>query len=210
MKEFKGKSGIYKITNKINNKVYIGKTKCFYKRYCQYVSDFKRKDKNRINEYLLASMCKHGFDCFTFSVVEFCDISICSERELFWIIHHQSTEQDKGYNLRLDTGTGMVVSPLTSQKISNRLKTEWSNGTRNGHSDKMKTNWETRDRVAQATIMRSNLTRYKYIVYFDQGTVEISYKELVELGMKNVLSSFIRKNSNKVMFKGVSIERVLL
>ena len=74
------KSGIYKIRNLINNKVYIGKTKNFKKRFSQYVYDFREKRGSCINEHLMNAMIKYGFDNFEFSILEVCCVDECSER----------------------------------------------------------------------------------------------------------------------------------
>ena len=69
-----------------------------------------------------------------------------AEKELFWIGRLRVTDRNVGYNLRLDSSTGMVTHSETSIKISNRLKKEWSEGVRDGHSDKLKVSWESRDK----------------------------------------------------------------
>ena len=80
MKEYKGKSGIYKIVNDTNNKIYIGKTKNFYKRYHQYKNAVTHCKRKRINEYLMNAFLKYGFENFTFEVVEFCNNESLSEK----------------------------------------------------------------------------------------------------------------------------------
>ena len=208
MKEHKGMSGIYSITNLINQKVYVGKTNDFYKRYYQYVSGFRKNSTNRINSYLLSSFNKYGFDNFKFKVVEFVEVDNLSERELHWIDQLDTTNRDKGYNLRRDSSTGMIVHKSTREKISNRLRKEWKEGVRAGHSDKLKESWKTRDKDHQASLFTKCLTKYKYIIHFPENTLTVLYKELRDLGFKNVLGCFFDNQCDDVIFKGIRIERV--
>ena len=208
MIDYKNYSGIYCIKNKINNKIYIGKTKNFYKRYKQYVSSFKNNDTSKINQYLLNSFCKNGFDCFNFTIIEFCDLDKLSERELFWMQYYNSTDKRYGYNLRMDSSTGMITHEKTKEKISRRLKKEWENGIRDNHSEKLKESWKNRDKEKQSKILSKNLTKYKYIIENDFGKFEVYYENLCKMGYKNVVSTFHKKNCNEVIFKNARIKRV--
>ena len=70
-KEFKGhanKGGVYKITNTINGKIYIGSAKGFKKRAYQHTSSLKNGKHQ--NKHLQASFNKHGTDAFLFEVIE--------------------------------------------------------------------------------------------------------------------------------------------
>ena len=204
MKEYKGKSGIYKIVNDTNNKIYIGKTKNFYKRYYQYKNAVTHCKRKRINEYLMNAFLKYGFENFTFEVVEFCNNESLSERELFWMDNYQSYNRKFGYNLRRDSSSGVITHPETSKKISERLKKEWKEGIRNSHSDKLKLSWESRDKMLQSDLLSKTLTKYVYIV----NGVNHSYKDLCEKGLKNVLSKFFRLKTDEVIFKDKYIKRV--
>ena len=62
------KSGVYKITNRNNDKVYLGSTGEFKRRSTQHLSSLK-KNKHQ-NRHLQASFNKHGADAFLFEVVE--------------------------------------------------------------------------------------------------------------------------------------------
>lgn len=209
MREHKGKSGIYKIRNKVNDKMYIGKTKCFYKRHCQYVSDVRNKTKDRINEYLMNSFLKYGFENFEFTVVEFCDVGDCAERELFWILHYNTLSREIGYNFRLDSSTGMIAHPDTSAKMSANLKLQWQQGMRDGHSEKLKASWENRNRDAQGKMFSEILTKYVYKVTFPDGSIkEMLYKELSENISKSATSGFYRNKSDKIKYKDLLIERI--
>lgn len=78
---------IYKIMNKINRKVYIGKTiRCFNKRYGSKGEGIERvynyyklsKEKGRfVNKHLFNSIEKYGFD--SFEVIEIYDIAFSKE-----------------------------------------------------------------------------------------------------------------------------------
>lgn len=208
MKERKGYSGIYLITNTANGKVYVGKTKDFYKRYYQYVSDVRTKSSGRINDYLMNAFVKHGFEMFIFSVIEEIGIEECAARELYWIEFYDATNKEFGYNLRMDSSSGMIVHPDTSLKISNRLRQEWESGRRDGHSDKMRESWCARDKSNQSDVMTRNLTKYIYGVYLDHEVVVVKYKGLVSMGLRNAVNSFYRNKSNDVKCKGIRIVRI--
>ena len=62
------KSGVYKITNKVNNKIYIGSAKEFKRRASQHLSSLE-KGKHQ-NKHLQASFNKHGSDAFIFEAIE--------------------------------------------------------------------------------------------------------------------------------------------
>lgn len=73
---------IYKITNKVNGKFYIGKTiKSAEERFQKH-----RYNHQNQNTHLYKSMRKHGFDHFNIEVIEEVDGDI-NERECYWIEH---------------------------------------------------------------------------------------------------------------------------
>ena len=106
---------IYKITNKVNGKVYIGQTtkkRGFNERYqCSgkdiervYKYHKNRKDKNggSFNSYLYNSIKKYGFD--NFYVNKVFDVAFSLEelniKEENWIRFYDSTNRKHGYNFR--------------------------------------------------------------------------------------------------------------
>ena len=59
---------IYKITNKVNGKVYIGQTTQYppEKRF----NEHKCKAKNGSKDYIYRSMREHGIENFTFEIID--------------------------------------------------------------------------------------------------------------------------------------------
>lgn len=113
-----GKSGIYLIRNLVNGKVYIGKAKCIYKRMKDHITRLNTKDKDE-NPHLINSWHKHGKENFEYVVLEYLPLDevLIKERELFWIKSYNSLEREKGYNLRLDSSTGLIILQETRDKM---------------------------------------------------------------------------------------------
>jgi group I intron endonuclease len=88
------KIGIYKITNLINGKVYIGQAVDISKRWNQYKGLSCKGQKK-----LYASFIKYGIENHAFEVLEECEIEILNERERFYQDFYNVL--DKGLNLKL-------------------------------------------------------------------------------------------------------------
>ena len=84
--------GIYKITNKINGKIYIGQSKNIFKRWSEHRYEAKNNDKP-----LYKAFRKYGIENFTFEIIEICNIEQLNEREIFWTKFYNS--YNNGYNL---------------------------------------------------------------------------------------------------------------
>lgn len=211
--------GIYCIKNKINSKVYIGKSKNIYRRIHQHLYDLKNKRVKNENSHFLNAWYKYGKENFEYFVLEELELndSICKDRELYWITKYNSINRDYGYNLRLDSSSTMIIHKETSKKISNRLKREWLEGKRSGHSEKLSRNWSNSPnrKIRQSKIMIDNLTKWSYNIYdLNMNFIEnCKYKRLKELGFQNALVSFfnLKKRGNPKNIckcKNYFIERV--
>lgn len=106
---------IYKITNLINNKIYIGKTIDFKRRYKEYQAKSKNPYKYKSNRYeIILEMYKYGFDNFKFNIIEYCENELqLNEREIYWISKLNSRNSDIGYNKK----TGGIGGKLTLDSI---------------------------------------------------------------------------------------------
>jgi group I intron endonuclease len=100
---------IYKATNTINNKVYIGQTRCSIdERWKEHIFCSFFKKSSGYNQYLHKAIRKYGADAFLVEQVEECDNALLDEREIYWIAQYDST--NKGYNLTLGGGGRAVYS----------------------------------------------------------------------------------------------------
>ena len=89
---------IYKISNKINNKVYIGKTlSSLEKRFKEHIHDCERRKIEK--RPLYRAMCKYGVENFYIELVEESPIDMLSDRERYWIKYYNSYYN--GYNATL-------------------------------------------------------------------------------------------------------------
>lgn len=75
--------GIYKIENNINNKVYVGSTNNFNRRWAKHKA-LLRHNKHP-NSHLQTSWNKYGESCFIFSILEVCDIKNLLSKEQYYI-----------------------------------------------------------------------------------------------------------------------------
>lgn len=94
---------IYKITNKINGKIYIGQTK---KTIEERFQEHLKKAKIHTNRYLYDAMNKYGYENFIVSQIEECANSKLDEREIYWIAFYQSNNKQYGYNMTIGGGGG--------------------------------------------------------------------------------------------------------
>ena len=87
--------GIYKITNKTNNKCYIGQSRDIQARWNKHLSSYKSYP----DWELYRAFKKYGVSEFTFEVIEECEINQLNEREIYWISYYDSF--NNGYNMTL-------------------------------------------------------------------------------------------------------------
>jgi len=115
-------SGIYKIENIINNKVYVGSSVSIEDRWIRHKSDLVKGKSCSIK--LQNSYNKHGVEYFEFSILEECDIENLIEREQYYIDMYNS--YNEGYNCCPMAGNslGAKQSDETKLKISEAMKGE--------------------------------------------------------------------------------------
>lgn len=92
------KSGVYKITCKVNGKIYIGSSKNMHIRYNEHMSDFKI---GRNSPRMQNSWNKYGDENFTFEILETCERekNIILEKEQFYLDKFESYDRNIGFNI---------------------------------------------------------------------------------------------------------------
>lgn len=89
-------SGIYKITNKITQKFYIGSSVKISRRWREHIKELK-KGTHR-SKYLQNSFNKYGLNNFTFEVIEECSKELLSDREQYYLDTLMPWNKLIGYN----------------------------------------------------------------------------------------------------------------
>lgn len=114
---------IYRVTNLINGKLYIGQTKDPRIRWNQHKALSRKEIPSMI---VNRAMKKHGSDNFTFEIIATClDQDAANEAEEICIIQDEShISKGKGYNVSL----GGSVAPKT-QEWKDKVRETWENHT---------------------------------------------------------------------------------
>lgn len=111
-------TGIYKITNTINNKCYIGQAVDIEKR----LREHQIGRKARTNTHLSNAIKKYGIENFTFETLEECSIEELDEREIFWINYFKTIDSNMLYNIAEGGHGGDTISNLPKEKYDAYIK----------------------------------------------------------------------------------------
>ena len=156
-------SGIYVIRNILNKKIYVGKAKCIYRRVKDHITRLNHRSKDE-NPHLINAWHKYGKDNFEYFVIEYLqfDEELLKKQELHWMEKLDSINREKGYNLRLDSETGMIVSEETREKCRQSQIERYSDPKEREKSAKAsKKFWEENPEIKEQ--MRKNLAKNRRI-----------------------------------------------
>lgn len=121
--------GIYKITNLINKKVYIGQSINIEKRFIAHKSVYKNYKAHNYEYPLYRAMRKYGFENFQFEILEECSIKDLDEKEKYYIKYYNS-KLPNGYNQDDGGKSARHYNKLSDELVSKiiiRLKTSMDN-----------------------------------------------------------------------------------
>lgn len=113
---------LYKITNDINNKIYIGRSKKPDYRLRTHLNNSLNPEKSIVAQKIHFAIRELGQEHFVFEVFEEYDnYREACEREVFWIKFYKADQDEFGYNDKLGT-TGLVrLTEEQRQKLSARV-----------------------------------------------------------------------------------------
>jgi group I intron endonuclease len=97
-------TGIYKITNILNNQIYIGLSVDIDKRWARHRSNYIDINNKEYEKTLYRAFRKYGIENFTFEVIEECSKEELANREIYWIAYYDSFSN--GYN---ETPGGEII-----------------------------------------------------------------------------------------------------
>ena len=118
---------IYKATNTINGKVYVGQTiNSLEHRKSGHERDARSEKKTTV--YFHNALIKHGFENFDWEVLKECT----SQEELdyyedYYIKKYDSRNKEKGYNLKSGGKLGVTFNDEVKAKIGETTKLKWQN-----------------------------------------------------------------------------------
>ena len=142
------RSGIYKITNLIDGKFYIGRSSNLKSR--------KSKHKTKISNTIISrAIQKYGHDNFIFEVLEYCDIEYLISKEQYYL-DLLIPFGNNGYNILKDSRNGgwfgSTHSDVTKRKMSDKKRgcIPWNK------NDVQKCNIETRKLMSKNRIGEGN------------------------------------------------------
>ena len=104
--------GIYKITNTINSKVYIGQSIDIHRRWKEERTNAFSARSNEYQTLKSKAFRKYGLENFLFEVIEECPPSMLNEREKYWINYYSSYTE--GYNMTMGGDFSPHVNKLSS------------------------------------------------------------------------------------------------
>ena len=120
--------GIYLITNKITNKVYVGQSINIERRWAEHKARAFNPNNNCFDKPLYRSMRKHGIDNFEMTIIYECEPNELNEKEAEYIIQYDCITP-KGYNVQT---AEQVYVPIKPKRVCSKCGVEVGYGTKTG------------------------------------------------------------------------------
>lgn len=130
---------IYKITNKINNKIYIGQVynKTIQNRFNRHIGEANINSKS----YIGRAIAKYGKENFIVEEIDKANsLEELNNKEIYWIKYYNSTDHNIGYNLTPGGDGGNTYLCKTKEELDEIKKkiSKSNSGKNNGMSKQIK------------------------------------------------------------------------
>ncbi len=117
---------IYQITNKINQKKYVGQTT---RSFISKINDYK---KWLGNDYLNNAIKKYGWDCFEFKIIDSgSNLDELNNKEIYYINKFKTTNKSLGYNIEVGGRNSIppieTIEKMSRSHLGKKQNDEWVN-----------------------------------------------------------------------------------
>ena len=118
--------GIYKITNLVNGKCYIGQSVDIEDRWLKHKTSAFDSNRKEYEYPIYRAIRKYGIDNFSFDVVEKCEEDDLNQLEIYYIDYFQSHFYKNGYNLTNGGDGGRLGSHIFQYDFSGNFISEYT------------------------------------------------------------------------------------
>lgn len=189
---------VYKITNKVTNKVYIGITnQGSGARYRHHWYESRIGEPSPIHR----SMAKYGEENFTLEIIDFADTyDELKEKEKYWIKQYNSIDRTIGYNLTEggDGTFGRKHSEETKEKIRQKaLGRKLSDETKKKMSDIRR--GKCSDKQKEHLSKLQDQCKRKVYQYDKNGEFVAEYDSIIEAANANGLNKDTIRRQLKIL-----------
>ncbi len=163
-------SGIYKIINTINNKIYVGSTTNFDRRWRTH--KYELNNNTHHNQYLQYAWNKYKSDSFNFIIVEYVNDIKLIEREQYYIDFYNANNRNFGYNLAPNAGNtlGFKFTENSKKKMSEAKRGKKQTQRKYPMSD------ETKKKIGEANKINSLGKKHSDITKKKMSDIRKNYK----------------------------------
>ena len=130
-------TGIYKITNSINGKSYIGQSTDINRRWRMEIADSNNVNSHSYDYPLMRAFRKYGVDNFKFEIIEECNNEELNQKEIYWIDYFDTFFH--GYNQTLGGDTtarqpkeniiGVISDLMNTDMLRKDIANKWNMST---------------------------------------------------------------------------------
>lgn len=197
--------GIYKITNILDEKIYIGQTVNYRKRRTSHLSSLKKG--NHHNEHLQRAFDKYGESTFEIELIKECTAEELDEMEKYYIKELDACNHDKGYNMMYGGQAYRNFTKEVRRKMSIARKGK-------KFSDEHRKNLSLAQKgktISQASIDKSKATRKKLKVHWGEKNPNALISDSVaEKVIKDLLGAIsVKSISEKYQVSGDVVYNIM-